>query len=268
MKTETNQSPRSNKYEITIIALFLVLIALVSFMIYLLMKDQKFKVGPLNKKDDEITTVTPTAISKIIISTPSSGAKLGGTLNLSASLPGSVTKVTIDIIDNSNQVIASKEISNTSKLAKQINELLLVDKLSVSDQVTLRVYNSDDPEQIATLPLTINKPTLSGRLVISSPLEQQHISSKVINLSGEMKGFFEGTLFVRIKNENGTVLYSDFVMPNMDNYEQFAPFSKMFDFSSVEQGLSENLTFEFYDISPKDGAETVLLSIPIILEDI
>lgn len=271
MKETLQKEYKHNKYEIFIIVLFIILIILVSYMIHLLLKDQQRNIG--QKKDPNssnvvVDEITPLTEKSIIVLSPKALDKVDSSIPIEASIPTGVEKLMFEVIDNKETVIASKSVLNDESAKSILTDSIDITGPISTSQIFLKIYNVEEKEKAVLIELLLNKPSLKGRLKLNSPLKYEILEEQSFELSGSMKGFFEATFFARIKNEAGTILYSDFITPSTvgDNYLNFVPFLHEFDFSSIETGLTEKLTFEIYDISEKDGSEEVLLSVPLILD--
>lgn len=107
------------------------------------------------------------------------------------------------------------------------------------------------------------------RLKVTSPIPNQLISngSGDLLVEGEMKDFFEAHLNFRLLDKNGKELYEGFITASEDNYGQFADFSKVVKAAEIKlgKGASGEGKLIFFDVSAKDGSETTVLELPIML---
>ncbi|HEX9804366.1 MAG TPA: Gmad2 immunoglobulin-like domain-containing protein [Candidatus Dojkabacteria bacterium] len=106
---------------------------------------------------------------------------------------------------------------------------------------------------------------IEDRLKIVGPDYNQTISGSEYTVKGEMKGFFEGVMNVRIIDNEGNVLIDEIVMAEGDNYTDFVEFTKTFDLSPFLSTIPA-ATLEFYEVSAKDGTDNVLLSMTLLIE--
>lgn len=104
---------------------------------------------------------------------------------------------------------------------------------------------------------------VSNKLKLYLPQKNQAFQGESTIFQGEMKGFFEGTLNVRLRDSQGRELFKDFLTANDDNYEKFASFSKEVKHGKIPASAGPSGTWEFYEVSPKDGTEDVILTVPV-----
>ena len=104
---------------------------------------------------------------------------------------------------------------------------------------------------------------VQNRLVVYQPVPNEVMKDNVLQVSGKMKGFFEGKVSIRIKDIRGNTKMADILSATADNYSYFAPFQQAFSVPSSDKGKH---TLEFIDVSAKDGSEKVLLTIPVVFK--
>jgi hypothetical protein len=68
-----------------------------------------------------------------------------------------------------------------------------------------------------------------------------------------------------IDTYNVAIIFQDVIHENGDNYKDFSPFSKDVKFGTIISTTLSNGSWQFYDVSAKDGSETVLTTISIRL---
>lgn len=88
-----------------------------------------------------------------------------------------------------------------------------------------------------------------------------------VGLSLIVKGrarVFEGTVNLRLKEKEGEILFEDFTIAQSPDVGQFGPFEKEIDYL-VKKPTSEDVILEVFWLSPKDGSELDLVSIPLKL---
>ncbi|NTU47065.1 hypothetical protein HGA88_05555 [Candidatus Roizmanbacteria bacterium] len=106
----------------------------------------------------------------------------------------------------------------------------------------------------------------TDRIRLISPIAQQVMSGSTIIFKGQMKNFIEGGMNIRLKNERGELILTDTIQAQSDNYSQFADFQKEVNFVKIPSTAGTHGTWEIYEIAAKDGAEKVLLQIPVQFE--
>ena len=100
--------------------------------------------------------------------------------------------------------------------------------------------------------------TKSENIIVENPKENTKISSPVI-ISGQAK-VYEGTVYINIKDKNGSILASTFTTASMKDTNQFGPFSKSIDFKFKS---GENGIIEVFSVSQKDGSTADITTVPI-----
>lgn len=106
---------------------------------------------------------------------------------------------------------------------------------------------------------------MGQRVKVISPLAGQHLTKDEVLLVGEMKGFFESTMNIRLIDDEGNELLTDIIMPSstvVDQFIEFASFEKYLDLGNLNFTTAKGY-LEFYEESAKDGSENLLVSIQV-----
>jgi hypothetical protein len=129
------------------------------------------------------------------------------------------------------------------------------------------VMASTTPAVTATeipIPTSFDSP---ARVRLTSPVAGTIVAHTThpLVLTGKVQGFFEGTVHFRLLNANNIELYRDSFTVG-DNYDVFADFSKTIDIPIIpEAKLTPTGKLQFFDVSMKDGSETVLQEVVVNL---
>ena len=165
-------------------------------------------------------------------------------------------------------LIALKNLTGKTNNANVSPTPTIEPTISITENVeltiipTLKIINN-----ITLTPVIITPMLDSSRLQITSPTNNSYVTitspgSGTISFNGKMQGFFEGTMNYRVIDASGKVLTKDVVNASADNYGTFVSFEKIITISYVTAILNPG-RLEVYDVSMKDGAETVLAVIPL-----
>ena len=251
-----------------VIIIFLLLVA-IGLLFFFLKNNQAANNTVTNTVQDNTPVLTTVAITS-----PSSNDIVTGKINVSGTFSGLITGFNITISDDDNNVLDSNSItvqSSGTTQAQNWNAVLDLIYAPQTDGGTITVTPSDIQltDIKATVKVTFKqlKDAADNRIRVFAPLEDQVMGSTVL-LRGQMKGFFEGTMSVRLKDAEGNVIYSGSINPtpnedNPDQYTNFVDFSQNVTIDNLAEAQGKTGTWEFYDVSMKDGSETVLLSINV-----
>ena len=94
-------------------------------------------------------------------------------------------------------------------------------------------------------------------------MQNQLMSGTNVTFIGEMKGFFEGNMGIKLESEQNEVLFTSSVQADADNYEDFAAFEKLIDFKSLPSNIGNKGKWVVYETSSLNGEELVILEVPI-----
>jgi hypothetical protein len=98
----------------------------------------------------------------------------------------------------------------------------------------------------------------SGNIKITRPQPDSNISSPVL-VKGEAR-VFEGTIQLRLKNSEGTILTEKTATALTEEAGEFGSFGELLLFDEVDADSGE---LEVYSIDAQDGGEVNVVSIPI-----
>ncbi len=105
-------------------------------------------------------------------------------------------------------------------------------------------------------------PIKDSNIIVSSQRADDEVSFP-FKVEGEAR-VFENVLNVRLKEKNGEILFEDIIMANSPDMGQFGPFESEIDYL-FKKPKDQNVVLEAYWLSPKDGSELDLVSIPLRL---
>lgn len=219
---------------------------------------------PLFFKDNILITSSKphTSGTYIRVVSPRPKDVIEGTVTVSGEASEYSGDLTIEVVDVNNKVLA---ITHTEALPSWTKTVSITEALSTFVGKVV-VYPTDEGNKsrlIQSVPVTFDIITVPDKLVIYSPLRNQIMKGASVHIAGKMKGFFEGVLHVRLLDDKNTVIYKDVIHAKGDNYDTFSEFAKDVKFGTIISTTLTNGSWQFYDVSAKDGSETVLTTISI-----
>lgn len=107
----------------------------------------------------------------------------------------------------------------------------------------------------------VREETRLANIEVSSPLSQETVGNP-IHVTGQAR-VFENVVSWRLKDDTGTVLVSGTTEAAALDMGLFGPFDFWI---TIPEVSSPNLILEVYQASAKDGSDTDLVSVPLILE--
>jgi hypothetical protein len=248
----------------------LAVIAIFSIRTYI---DQKnIEISKLsNTITNQDNNVVDTNQTKLEVFTPYEGQKVNGKVIVKGQATASLKQLTILVYDNNAHLVGEGSISLTST-----NPL---DVISFSTEITLSdtpksqnglvyVYPTEvgeGSELMKVVGVEFETLTSDGRIVLYGPLANQSYDGTPVLFRGKMKGFFEGVMGIRLVLSNGGTFYNSIVQANGDNYTDFVYFEKTVELGDIPIAAGSTAKWELYETSMMDGSDTVLLSIPVIL---
>ncbi len=219
---------------------------------------------PLFFKDNILITSSKPHSSDtyIRVVSPRPNDVIEGTVTVSGEASEYIGDLTIEVLDVNNKVLA---VTHTEALPNWTKTVSITEALSTFVGRVV-VYPTDEGNKsrlTQSVPVTFDVITVSDRLVIYSPLRNQIMKGASVHIAGKMKGIFEGVLHVRLLDDKNTVIYKDVIHAKGDNYDTFSEFAKDVKFGTIISTTLTNGSWQFYDVSAKDGSETVLTTISI-----
>lgn len=118
------------------------------------------------------------------------------------------------------------------------------------------------PSQNPTDEITLT-PQTSQNIKVLQPISYQTIG-KTFTVTGSAR-VFENVVSIRLsKTANKNVLLTTTVMAQSPDVGQFGTFTKMLDLSTLSLENGTELVLEVYQVSPKDGSDIDVVTIPLI----
>jgi len=212
-------------------------------------------------------TLTPTIVKGIQTTKPEEFQEIDGEVEINLAVE-SISKISVKIFDDNGV-----EVGNFTK-----NDIELVDNKAVVEEIInitksptvsvgyIIVYPSDENINSPiskTISVKFSKSTVANRLNVIGPIKNQLVDSTELDFVGEMKGFKDNVVGMRILDTEGTILIESQMEGLTDKASQdYVKFTKTIEIGTLN-GTTETGNVEFYDIS--DTNKTSLLTIPIRL---
>lgn len=139
--------------------------------------------------------------------------------------------------------------------------LLFLNHTAISSSTISQSSNSSSNINISSDSSSSSQESSEPVAVINSPVEGQTLNSDLIELSGQAEGLFENTLNFRVVQDDGKEIYVGTVfVPNSDT--SLSDFFMRFNIN-ISTITSTSGEIEAYYVSPKDGTEIILATVPI-----
>ncbi len=263
-----------NSIIILIVIIVAILIGALAFFIGLYVGANTSK----NTQTTDKTTPSPMPINPegnnnltspiITIASPSANEEVDGSITVSGTATPTFELLSVEVFDDKNNSLARTEVpildfSGTNMPSEWVATIYL-NKSPATNTGKIKVT----PTKLSTdahnkeVAVKFKQQTVSGRVKLYSPLEDQIITGTKLLVRGEMQNFFEGHMDFRIKDEAGKEIVKGFVTAP-DNYEKFSTFDEEIAISGFTKVQGKTGTFEVFDVSQADGKETMLLSFKI-----
>lgn len=198
--------------------------------------------------------------SQVTITSPAEGATISGLFTIEGTASGDVNEIELNLTAADGQQLGVRTVS-IADLPDSDTKRWQID-MQVVGNITSEtaILRAGSGEVTASHEVRFPVVQLEERLQLKTPIADQSVPRDIINLSGQMQGFFEGTMQVRVIA--GTdVLLETFVQATGDNYTDFAPFAKQL---SLPADFEEDeVVLQLYEINMRNGAEEILLEIPL-----
>lgn len=211
------------------------------------------------------TTVTPTGTTRINVIEPEEFQEISGEVGLQLEVE-SISKLSLKIFDD-NGVELGGLLNSDIELVNNIAEIEEVINITKSPTVSvgyLIVYPADDninSPVSKTVSVKFPKSTVVNRINVIGPVKNQLINSTELNFTGDLKGFKNNTIGIRVLDSTGKVYFESEIKSVTDKASQdFVKFSQTVEIGTFNY-TTETGSVEFYDIS--DSNKTSILSIPV-----
>lgn len=249
---------------IGVVILFFGILALV--FIYFSGITSKSNLPDYNKPVD-ITSPDYKMKGEIEITKPMELFQIDGIIEIQGAAKRDITELLIEVFDDKNNKLGD------SKVTEFVSTLQDPPPEFTGWSTTLDLINSPLTKKGRIIATSINPNVgwkheikiefsdqeFPERLKIYGPISNQSITGQEILISGEMKGFPEGVLNVRFKNDSGDTIFTDTVEIQGDNSTIFRYFTKDISFPNAVNFNTKNILIEFYEVSQADGTDNVLI---------
>ncbi len=230
---------------------------------YVVLNSGKNKDKSVNEQSSNSDENTDIVLARVLnVTVPAENADVDGDVNLVGIASSDIKNITIKIFDEQDNLLGER----TVEISSNWNAKVAITKSPSSSVGYILVYPATEDED-SDLAQRINvgfesAGTVTDRIVLETPLQNQMMTDGKVNFRGSMQNFFEATMSVRLTDNAGNELFADIIMPNGDNYEQFAEFEKEFNVTDIPAGIKEG-KWELFEVSAMDGSETVLLTVNV-----
>lgn len=136
-------------------------------------------------------------------------------------------------------------------------------RLGLDDQRPWRAYVLSDPARIV-VEIGGDPQSISDRIAVIAPVATATIDSRIsrtISLTGSARTF-EANVVWRLKDSSGKQAATGHTTASLGTSALWGTFSTQI---PLPAGVTGNVTLEVYEVSPKDGTELGVVSIPLIV---
>ncbi len=225
-----------------------------------------------NQEDDSTENTNVETEPTISISTPDDGDDVDGDIEVRGRATASLNQLTLRVYDNDSTMLSEETVNLEAEYPSTLVEWNVSLEVSTSPNVGngfIVIFPTEEGEDsllAMTVDINFAAAEANERVVLLSPLENQAFSGGNLFVHGRMKNFFEGVMNIRLKSNDGTIIFEDVIHANGDNYEDYVYFEKTVDAGNLPEGIDEDGVFQVYDVSMGDGSVNVILTIPMKLK--
>lgn len=239
-------------------------------------KDKEETIEDEDTVSEEDTDTTPTqsddtqqqVLTNSIIE-PTESEVINGKITIKGSVTGSLSPLDIRLYDDDDNLLGQSFIEITGSdmsIAYTWESQFFINRSPETASGSIKVFpraEGESSSNTASVGIISEVQETPDRIKLYSPLKYQEMGDSSVLFRGEMKDFFEATMPIRLKDESGSIIFTDHINATGDNYGQFSSFSKLVDYTRIPAGAGSEGTWEIYEVSMADGSETVLLTIPV-----
>lgn len=263
-------SPRDKNSTITLVLIGIVIILCLGFIVVIIgyVGLTTGTNNPSNTTNSvSNTTNTPSLVAQdplVTIENPKENDIVNGEITIDGFATYHFSNLKIEIYDNQNNKLGSSTVSISSVSDSTIAWQSKVDIVqSPETNVGKIVVLSEEPEFSTSTNVNFEAYSdVPENLIVYAPIQNQLMLGNSLLVRGEVKGLFEGTLQLRLKDSAENVIYDDF-FTIADQYNVMQEFNFSIDINDLGTAEGGNGVWEFYYLSAVDGSEVILQSIPV-----
>ncbi len=220
----------------------------------------------VSNAEDGTPTNTPTSLVRVI--SPKANDSVEGFINVEGTASSEIKKIKVELTDYNGYLIARTDTELVvlgSQTVGRWEANLSVDVSPTDSLAQIKITPDDRVAGAIVVPVMLKSSTdeKSERIKLIAPVQNQLMSGTNVTFIGEMKGFFEGNMGIKLESEQNEVLFTSSVQADADNYEDFAAFEKLIDFKSLPSNIGNKGKWVVYETSSLNGEELVILEVPI-----
>lgn len=212
-------------------------------------------------------TITPSITQSMKTIKPEEFQEVSGEVDLSVEVE-SITRIAVKIFDD-NGVELGGFIKNDIALVNNkalVNEVIDITKSPSVSVGYLVIYPADDDINSPiskTVSLKFSRSTVAEKINVIGPVKNQLVNNTDLDFVGELKGFKNNKIGVRLVDTEGKVIIESQLQGLSDNTSQdYVKFDQTVEIGTLS-GTAETGIVEFYDIT--DTTKTSLLNIQVRL---
>lgn len=208
---------------------------------------------------------SPSTSQVIKIVQPEEFAELSGILDYDIEVE-SIRNLTIKVFDDTGVEIGSyleRNIELVENKATLTNSINITKSPSISVGYIVAYPSDSDLNSPLAQTTSVNflKSSVADKISVFGPIKDQLINTTKLDFSGEIKGFKDEKVGVRVSDTSGKVLLDTELQGSTEkNSQDFVKIESTLDISTLS-GISDTGVVEFYDVS--SSSSTSLLSIPV-----
>jgi len=272
---QTTEKKSKNVIGIIIAGFLLMLIVMVGVLIVvLLLNSKKEDNDNSNQNNDsennEIEEQEESTKPYILITSPKKDSSMDAFVKVSGKSSSSVGNIYLELFNlNQNELFSTLiEFPYSDQEVFEWEYYITLTEAPETLKGLLTAYsekpieNEDGELEVirAEVPINFNLPKAENRIKLNSPLNNLWVTDEIL-VKGEMKDFFEGTMYFRIYSEQGVELLDGAITALDENYNKYAPFEEIINIESIKDQIGDSGTLVLYDVSMLDGDETTLIEV-------
>src|SRR5260221_708046 len=253
------------------IAIALALIIIIGIILFMAYQGNKTSTATTN---NTLVNVIPSNVAELSmkptleVMSPIDNSTVNGKIDVSGKLTSTVGKLTVTVSDDTGVMLGQSDVTVDATQKDAILDWtssvdVVVSPQSKTGSLKISAIDSSFSYLTQTIKVNFEEQTADDRVKLTAPLVNQVMYTNDVYFVGQMQNFFEGTMGIRLKDEDNNVIYTGSINASGDNNGQYANFSQNVVVDKLASAKGTIGTWEIFETSAKDGSETVLHSFKV-----
>jgi hypothetical protein len=268
---EKDKSKKSQNQYLYYLLIFVIIVVGLLFIRQLSLQRQinelKTNLSVTIVPNQDIGSLTPSVTKNIKTIKPEEFQEISGDVEVNLELE-SINSIAIKIFDDNGVEVGTLiedniELTDSKAVVDKVLDITKSPTVSVGYLIVFPADEDINSPVSKTVSIKFSRNSVVNKINVIGPIRNQLVNSTELDLVGELKGFKDNKIGVRVIDTLGKVLMESQLQALTDNTSQdFVKFDQTVEIGTLSR-TTETGNVEFYDIS--DTNKTPLLSIPIRL---